>query len=337
MGLGFDPRMNLGAQAVIRAGGPGCRQVILLEFDEGSASPSLRYQPWIQTNLDGLASLVGGPNNIQRRRIRMWATDGRRISSRSAAEVFRRADEFSDFDDVILDVSSLPRSIFYALLAKLLHLVDNSPRPMNLFVLVAENPEMDKRIIDEGIDDDADYVHLFRSGAERMATAGEPKVWIPVLGERQYLQLQRIYDLIIPDEVCPVLPSPALNPRRPDDLIVEYQRLLFDGFRVEPRNFIYASERNPFEVYRQIRKTVMHYRRALMPLGGCRAVISSVSSKLLSIGALLAAYELKEAKLDIGIAHIESQGYRVEQEESIAALTSCSVLFGLWLSGECYD
>jgi hypothetical protein len=37
----------------------------------------------------------------------------------------------------------------------------------------------------------------------------------------------------------------------------------------------------------------MHYAEALEPFGGSNAVISTNSSKLLSVGALLAAYELE--------------------------------------------
>src|SRR6266852_397064 len=47
----------------------------------------------------------------------------------------------------------------------------------------------------------------------------------------------------------------------------------------------------------------------LRPLGGCKVVVSAHSSKLLSVGALLAAYEERLRSADVGIAHVESQGY----------------------------
>lgn len=277
---------------------------------------------------------------LETRQVQMFAVDGRRIGSRSAANIFRTSEELSGFSDVILDVSSLPRSIFYPLLAKLLHLqegIADAGRRPNLFAFGSENPALDARIVDEGVDEAADYVHLFRSGSERMSAAGEPTVWIPILGEGQAVQLERLYELVNPNEICPLLPSPSLNPRRGDELVVEYRELLFARLRVEPRNILYASERNPFEVYRQIRRTILHYQRALRPLGGCQPVVSSVSTKLLSIGGLLAAYELKQAKVHVGIAHIESQGYRIDDEATARSLASQSTLFGLWLAGESYD
>ncbi len=97
--------------------------------------------------------------------------------------------------------------------------------------------------------------------------------------------------------------------------------------------FFQSAEQNPFEVYRQIHQTVKHYNEALKPLGGCKVAISALSSKLLSIGALLAAYELKGAKFSIGIANVEAQGYQIEGDtESIKA-----ELFTLWLIGDCYE
>jgi hypothetical protein len=109
------------------------------------------------------------------------------------------------------------------------------------------------------------------------------------------------------------------------------------ALRVEPRNFVYACERNPFEVYRQIRRVVFHYRSALGPLGGCKAVLSALSTKLLSVGALLVAYEFKRENFDIGIAHVECQGYRIEDPLQGNAPGEEVDLFELWLWGECYE
>jgi hypothetical protein len=340
LGRGFDPRMNRGLSAIMRAYPSHAYRVVLLEFSEGQNSPSNRYAGLVNRNIEEFSEITRDRPEIEHREVAIWSPDGRRVASRSAANLFQQPHEWETFTDVVVDVSSLPRSIFYPLLAKLLHLVSRQgqrAKPLNLFVLVSENPEIDRRIVDEGVDEEADYVDLFRAGGDRVAGTLYPKVWIPLLGEDQALQLRRIHDLVDPLEICPVLPSPSLDPRRADNLVAEYHGLLFDQMRVEPQNFIYASERNPFEVYRQIRRTILDYQRVLQPLGGCRAVVSSVSSKLLSIGGLLAAYELKRAKFDVGIAHIEAQGYRIEEEETIRSLAQNSVLFGLWLAGECYE
>ena len=86
-----------------------------------------------------------------------------------------------------MDVSSLPRGIFFPLIAKLLHLIDNvtDPRLRPNLAIVAENAAMDSLIAEAEIDEDADYLHPFRGTAEREATASHPKVWFPILGEGQ--------------------------------------------------------------------------------------------------------------------------------------------------------
>ncbi len=155
-----------------------------------------------------------------------------------------------------------------------------------------------------------------------------------MLGEGQAAQLERVHDLVHPDEVCPVIPFPAANPRRGDDLVLEYREFLFDRLRVEPRNIVHASERNPFQVYRQLRSTILRYRDALQPLGDCKTVLSALTTKLLSIGPLLVAYELTSAKVDVAIAHVEVQGYVLD--DSATADETPTELVELWLAGDCY-
>jgi hypothetical protein len=341
LGKGFDPRMCLGLRSLLEAGGIGKRDVIAIEFDEGASSPSKAYEQLVQANWTELNRLIAGKGTLLAKPLKMWSDDGRRIGSRSAAGLFGSPRDFAGCTDIFLDISALPRGIYFPLIAKILYLLDEGAdeggKKPNLHVVVAEDSVLDRRIQDEGVDDTATYVHPFRSGLEMEATADHPKVWIPVLGERQVTQLERIYDLVMPDEIAPLLPSPSLNPRRSDDLLLEYRELLFDRLRVEPRNFIFGSERNPFEVYRQIRRAVLHYRDALQPLGGCKAVLSALSTKLLSVGALLVAYELKQARVDVGIAHVECQGYTIEGGAQGDGAKTESELFGLWLWGECYE
>lgn len=338
VGKGFDPRMLNGFRALSRVLNPKQISVKLLVFDEGSTSPSRRYDEQVQRNLQDLRAAVP-IGQIEERQVKMFSAEGRRITSRSAEMAFRSANELAGFADVFIDVSSLPRSIYFPVLAKLLFLFDgiqNGPAP-NLFVLVSENAGLDGQIVEEGIDEDADYIHPFRGAVERESAADRPRVWFPILGENQRVQLTRIYDLVNPSEICPLLPSPSVNPRRGDDLVIEYRELLFDQLRVETRNFIYAAETNAFEAYRQLRRAILHYADALQPLGGSNAVISANSSKLLSVGALLAAYELKRGGADIAIAHVEAHGYAMRNPDGdLPVVEAESLLHCLWVSGDCY-
>jgi hypothetical protein len=225
--------------------------------------------------------------------------------------------------------------MFFPLLAKLLYIIDaEEGTTPNLHVLASEATSIDDAIADSGVAAEAAYVHGFSAAAlQSESKAAQPTVWLPIIGPGQRFQMERTYDLVTPDEICPVLPSPALNPRRSDNLVMEYRDLLFDQLRVEPQNFIHVAERNPFEAYRQIRWTVLRYKESLSPLGGCKAVLSAFSSKLLSVGAVLAAYELNRQGEAVGMAHVEATGYTVGQMPEVQE----STLFTMWLAGECYE
>ncbi len=336
---GFDPRMCLGLRLLLDSSGTGKRDACLIEFSEGPASPSRVYKSRVDENVNTLNALMKKRGEILHREIRTASTEGHRIASRSASNLFKKIEEFARYTDIILDISAMPRAVYIPLIAKILHILDHARKDPesslpNFHVFVWEDPALDQDIRDEGIEDTAVYLHPYSGAMDREATAGQPKVWIPLLGEGQRVQLQRIHDLVVPDEICPVLPSPSMNPRRGDDLVMEYHDLLFDRLRVEPRNFIYCSEQNPFEAYRQITKAIRAYRESLSSLGGSKFVISALSSKLLSVGALLVAYDFKSTHIDIGLAHVECHGYHMEEAVPAEASEHNGEPIGLWLSGE---
>lgn len=338
LGRGFDPRMCASLEIIFGLQKRGICDCMLIEFDEGPVSPSLRHAGLVKRNLEKLRNILKS-ETIYRKEIKMWSDDGftkRRISSRSISEAFNNVEEINKYSDIIIDISAMPRCIYFALVGKMLYLIDNSKKQgeahlLNLHIVVSEDVELDKKIAAVGVDESADYIHGFRSTLDQESSSQIPKIWIPVLGEGQQEQLERIYNFITPYETCPVLPFPSSNPRRGDDLLIEYRKLLFDVWHIEPQNIIYASEKNPFELYRQIHQTVSHYNQSLLPLGGCKIIVSAESSKLLSVGALLAVYELKE-KYSIGIAHVEAEGYEIEQDSQYNISP-----FTIWLAGECYE
>lgn len=336
LGLGFDPRMCFGLKMLIEASPGSIAECLLIEYEEGENSPSLKYSDRVQNNYDELVEIMGSVDLIRRVKIPMWSADRRRrIGSRRAIDIITDV-TIEKFSDIIIDISAMPRGIYFPVIAKVLYLFDNSAlesKGKNLHVLVPEQITMDKNIQEDGIDDDATYMHGFASDLVQEATSSVPKIWIPVLGEGKEAQLMRLYDQVRPDEICPLLPSPSVNPRRSDDLVSEYRVFLFDQLGVEPPNFIYASEWNPFEVYRQIYRTVERYNVALKDLGRCKVVVSAVSSKLLSLGALLAAYEAKRKGYMVGISHVETHGYKIQGN-----IEDCHPeLFSLWIAGECYN
>lgn len=332
LATGFDPRMCLGLERVLGCCPKTPCNVVLVDYDEGRNSASQLYREAIDANLKRLRELIDGRGKIIDLPLTVASTEGRRIMSRSALNAFDSVDNFQGATDVIFDISSCPRSIYLPMCAKILYLLDSSakkPAP-NFHVLVWEDWALDAEIKDAGVDEMAEYIAGFTGGMEREANSRQPNVWIPILGEHQLAQLERIYTRVNPDEICPILPSPAHNPRRGDSLVADYHQLLFDAWRVEPRNIIYSSEQNPFDVYRQITRAVLLYRESLKPLGEAKFVLSALSSKLLSMGTLLAAYDFRQAKFPIAFAHVGCQGYTMPSN----AASTHGDLCGMWLAGE---
>ena len=330
IGRGFDPRMTIGLRTVLAAGGGGARDVLGLEFLEGPMSPSLKHQDAVERNWEKVRKAVRLRGTASVEELKFWSEEARRISSQSARDLFGSAERFEGYTDVIIDVSSMPRGVYFPLIARVLHLLDHAEggRRTNLHVLVAEDAEYDATIREEGVDEKAEFISSFGGGFDEEGTP-TPRVWMPMLGEGKRTQFDRIQDRVKPDEICPVLPSPARNPRRPDDLVLEYQRQLFDELHLDGRSFLHVSELNPFEVYRRLRGAVLRYSDVFEILGGCRVAISPMSSKLMSLGALLAAYELKGCGQRVGVAHVDAQGY------TLGGTVPNPDLYGLWLCGEC--
>jgi hypothetical protein len=331
---GFDPRISIGPKTILTAGGHGKRDARILTFNDND-SLITDHIPIDDTNqqfqeIERLFEDVGEISSIE---INMYAPDRRRVGSQQASDIFTDISQLDSYTDIVVDVSGMPRSIFFPLIGKILYVLESEHKSSrNLFVLVAEDPKLDAAINPNGLEELADFMAMFRGNFARELQATLPTVWFPVLGEGRLKHLTRIKELLSPDEVCPLIPSPARDPRRADNLVREYRNFFFDELELDPRDFIYASESNPFDVYRRLRSAVEHYSDTLKTIGGCRIAFSALSSKLMSLGVLLAAYETKIENLcPVGVAHVDSHGYRMS--EAIPE----SELFGLWIAGECYE
>jgi hypothetical protein len=235
-------------------------------------------------------------------------------------------------DFVVVDVSGLPSTVYFPVIGGLLKASDVQGLQRDLQVVVCENPELDRIILEEGVASPGP-IRGFGQGLNPDGPSGVTRIWVPVLGEHQEPYIRSIFDFLAPNEVCPVLPFPAKNPRRGDDLLIDLRRLIFESIEVEPRNFIYADERNPFDLYRGLCRLSDRYTRALAPLGlGNVTVVTSVhGSKVMSVGALLAAYEKNLAVVSAG-----PTSYRIQPGVDLDKVTAGSHLICLWLDGEPY-
>jgi hypothetical protein len=233
-------------------------------------------------------------------------------------------------DLVVVDVSGLPSTVYFPIIGGLLKASDDQGLQRDLQVVVCENPELDRIILEDGVASPGP-ISGFRQRLDPDDTSRVTCVWVPVLGEHQEPYIRSIFDFLAPNETCPVLPFPAMNPRRGDDLLLELRRLIFDTIEVEPRNFIYADERNPFDLYRGLCRLSDRYTKALAPVGDVTVVTSVHGSKVMSVGALLAAYEKNLSVVSAG-----PTSYRIQPGVDLDKVTAGSHLICLWLDGEPY-
>jgi hypothetical protein len=237
----------------------------------------------------------------------------------------------ADIGHLIIDISSLPSSLYFPVIAATLMSVDRDVPgfPREIQIVACENPSVDAAILKLGVSE-ADVVGGFRGVLERESDPTGTVIWAPVLGEHAGPALRAIHDFLTPGDVCPVLPFPARNPRRADNLLLEHQVELLDAFRVTPGNLIYADERNPFDLYRTLSRLQEDFRHALRALEPTTLVLSTHSSKLLSLGALVAAYEH-----ELPIVAAPAIDYEMPDVD-LSALGARNQITCTWLTGEPY-
>lgn len=334
-GLGFDARACVASQRILNASQGGQRDLWLICYDNAQANIE-ELKPLVDANDTAFASTFQGRGNIHRLPLQMRRENGRIASGPATQKLIPSLSGLFGYDDIVIDISAMPRMIALVLISQLIALLDKrraagTPVP-NLHVVVAESVAMDVDVAEESLEEDVVHVTGFtgRIGAESI---NNPKIWFPILGEGQRIRLQRIYEKLQPDEICPVIPFPSINPRRGDALIEEYRDILFEDYRVDPRSILYASEFNPFEAYRHVFGAIDRYRLALGELDSCRAIVSPLSSKLLSVGAILAAYDhrtQRSGQFHIGLHYVEAGSYR----PPATANGGAHELIGMWIVGE---
>ena len=323
LGLGFDPRCLEGLKGMIGAGAfpVRCKAV---EYGSGRPSSDSDLLARAATNKEHLEALLDS-EVVDRIEIRTLSDDERYVGGRRIVEAFNSPQLYCGFTDVVVDISALPPGLYFPLLGTLLHLSDQAFH--NLHVIVSDNPTLDSSIVAEG-GDRADMIVGFESGTDRVATVNPLHIWAPVLGEQAHAQLRSIGSHRDWTLIHPVLPFPSRNPRRGDELVASYHALLFDEWQTEPEDFIYADEQNPFDVYQALINLAVSVRTSLSSIGTPQILVSSHSSKLLSLGVLLAAVEER-----LGVVHVQPSSYFIDPDVSHA---SKGELYEIWLTGEPY-
>jgi hypothetical protein len=320
VGAGFDPRAPVAYECIAaECKSPVDLMRLLLPLPTDPATSGLAESAKERINAAASAAKA--------KIIEFGKLDAEHSTGMKIARSFFEAAEFMAYNEVIVDVSAMPRSVFFPLIRGLIELYDSGEWDGQLHVVACDNPRIDALVTGEGVETPS----ALPGFSDHSATDAETRIWVPVLGEGEEARLEALDDDIRAAEICPVLPFPAADPRRADNLILEYRALLIETMGVELRNFIHAAESNPFDLYRILSALNADYAATLKPLGEARMVLSAHSSKLLSLGVLLAAFEQ-----GLEVRHAGPSLYTIRDSPSVPALAEHDFIVDLWLTGAPY-
>ena len=107
---------------------------------------------------------------------------------------------------------------------------DGEYETSDLFIVVSENAEIDRRIKYINLADDIEPMVKFNPGIGLEAEPDRIRIQISLLGENGMEKWNKILGHFNPDEDFPVVPYPSLDPFRTDSIIKEYKELFNTKF-----------------------------------------------------------------------------------------------------------
>jgi hypothetical protein len=317
-GAGFDPRATRICELLSATLKKRLRALLLRE-ERPNAEQELRRRA--DENLTKLLAFVPDARVVP---LNIFATDNAVIGGREAVKAVAQI-SISDCTDIIVDTSALSRGVTFPIVKYLL----GNAQGKNIHAFMMDDPTADEEICPV-VWEQASSIHGFRGSLGSVSDLKPARLWLPQLVRGQNAALDMIYKMIQPHDVCPILPFPGSDPRLPDRLIESYSVEMESGWKVDPRNIVYAHERSPLDLYRAILR-IDDARKTIFERIGSQIVLSPVGSKLLSMGALLAALER-----DFPVVYVEAVAYRVNFEALDKRTQDATPLVHLWLDGEAY-
>ncbi|MER9302907.1 hypothetical protein [Mesorhizobium sp. M0496] len=318
---GFDPRSRRVSKMLADTLGDRLSAVFIREERPGASDALIQEA---DTNESALRVIVQKCTVL---RVDVFADDGAPVGGSRIVSLLGQHPVAGDVTDVILDLSALSIGVGFPVARMLLEDCEAaSNRAFHL--MIVSNPEMDDKI---------SSVPSSRAGSVKGFSLpveadgqGLAQVWIPQLTRGCTSALTQIGAAIGRCyKICPLLPFPARNPRRADDLLSEYRTALVDEWEVDPRDVVYASERNPLDCFRTLSTLKTRFDLTMKGTYEPRMVLSPVGSKVLAAGALMAAIEHEMA-----VQYLETESYLFRPEPTPTDLPDMTV--HLILSGPLY-
>ena len=320
-GAGFDARASVVTTGLARAEA----QVFGLFIREDRPNAHACLVDRATRNMLTLCSALPHTRVID---VDVFDDDGAVVGGRRAVRGVARED-LSKFSDVVIDPSALSVGISFPLVRYFLDGITGAPAAPNVHVLVTHNPGIDG-MVRSTPSENPGYVHGFRGDSTLSESSQAARLWLPQLAPEKHSALALLHDFVGPDDTCPILPFPAGDPRSGDLLVKDYRVELEETWSVDTSNLVYADEGDPLDLYRTILKLDRRRKGVFAETHGSMLVLSPLGSKVMALGALMAAVEC-----DLPVAYVEPAGYEVTTEDPPDVRES--ELIHIWLGGEVYS
>lgn len=260
--------------------------------------------------------------------IDIFGTDGAVVGGRNVIAKLRQQ-SFQGVTDIMVDLSALSVGISFPIVRYLLESIRRHRGPINLHLFATHDPKLDNEIRSVS-SDGVNYMHGFKGGSPLAEVERPVRLWLPQLAKGRRSTLRKIHAFVQPDETCPVLPFPSMDPHLGDSLVAEFRPELESRWSVDEHSLVYADEGDPLDLYRTILRLNDLREPVFREIGGSRLVLSPLGGKAMALGALLAAVEL-----DLPVAYVEPIDFDVA--EDVLAEPREQDLIHLWLEGDVYS
>lgn len=301
---GFDPRANVIATQLADVLGDRLSAIFVREE---RPNPSQQLTARADQNEVSLRDLVPASEVIK---IDIFADDGAPVGGHRISKELIKRPVPADVSDVIVDLSALSIGIGFPSARMLLESCE-ARSDCAFHIMITSDPDLDDQITS----DPSDRPSPVKGFAPTMGPANVDvdqdvaKIWIPQLAQGRMATLIKIGSQLGDFyKVCPLLPFPARDPRRADNLVTEYQTAIIDEWSVDPRDFVHASEWNPLDCYRRLSRLKMRFDRTMTGTYIPRMVLSPIGSKVLAAGALMAAIDH-----DMSVQYVETESYSIDE------------------------
>lgn len=322
-GAGFDPRARLVASRLAAAMGENLSGLFIRE-DRGDPAQNLRNLA--DQNEQELRRIV---KNCSVKTIQIFSSeDNAAIGGHHMVSLLSTFDWPEDITDIVLDMSALSMGVGFPAAKMLIDKCEINPA-LNLHLMIASNPELDDRIVGEpSLQPQAVRGFAGPSPYQAMPVA---RIWLPQLARGRIETLRKIratHESVY--KVCPVVPFPARNPRRADELLSEYQPALVDEWKVDARDYIYVSEKNPLDCYRTVSTLTKRYDKTVREVFFPQIILSPLGSRVIAAGAMMAS-----VRHGLSVHYLETLRYELRSPLP-SQYEDKDMIVHIWLHGPIY-